>query len=131
MGSVRVGAARLRLAVTLTWRVPHAVPRRLTNTLQGFHAPGRADVLDPRWEPRTGLKHIVREKEKEVTPLMKGVVRPRPAAPLGQAAYWERYSLASEQKRQQETDLLQVGAAWLFTAVVPLPSALCMLSNVT
>jgi hypothetical protein len=36
---------------------------------------------------------------------MAGVVRPRPAAPLGQAAYWERYSMTSEQKKKKEIEL--------------------------
>ena len=79
---------------------------RLGNTLQGFHKPGRPETSDPRWEPRTGLRRIVREEEA-TSPMTAGRSRPRPAAPVGQASYWERYTVVTHKKSQDALTIKQ------------------------
>lgn len=83
---------------------------RLGNTLQGFHRPGRPDTSDPRWEPRTGLRQIVREKQA-TSPISAGLTRPRPAAPTGQASYWEKYTEVSNRKSQEASIIKQAAEA--------------------
>ena len=83
---------------------------RLGNTLQGFYRPGHEDTSDPHWEPRTGLRKIVRERQA-TAPTMTGLSRPRPVVPLGQASYWERYTEVAQKKAQEASEITQAAKA--------------------